>query len=520
VPDDLDPATEIGFGTDCPDVTLPYYPNTDCGTLDDTDGAADQIDSLRELIECVDCVLEFKVDCIDRATVPHDQPLPPSCFQTSPTPTPTPTLSATPTVTATSTPPPSCGDNVLDAGEECDIAQGPCPGQCAPVTLGGDACTCPVGTFDLSATAGADLDTGWTGISHDQEALAGFLFPADAYGCSSGGPDTNCSFVARYLTPFFGPPLPLSAGGVAVCVVNAIAAEATGHLDLATGDFDYDYDLISRVHTGLDTAQPCPLCLGDVTVDDDVKDGTCDGGPSDGAACDADAVSPVFGPTSFDCFPDPGSNIGNLPISFRNATTASLTVATSAASPSCTAAGFSTFKCFCDTCDNAAGTPCKTDADCTAIGATTCGGRRCLPPAANVGAPCAVPTDCTGGPCGRPGFATKPNACLDTVCSPDGGGEGTCASGPFDGRCLPAEPFRGCNGDSDCPVSGDACFFGARDCFPDPVTRTGVAGVPSGVYVGEFCIPPTGASTVNESAGLPGIGTLRLPFTISNVTVP
>ncbi len=79
--DDLDPQTEIGFGLTCPDVTLPYVPNTNCGTLDDlTSGtAADVIDSSEELVRCIDCVLEFKVDCIDRATAPHREAFPDEC---------------------------------------------------------------------------------------------------------------------------------------------------------------------------------------------------------------------------------------------------------------------------------------------------------------------------------------------------------------------------------------------------------------------------------------------------------
>jgi len=527
--DDLDPQTEIGFGTDCPDLVLPYPPNTDCGTLDDLPSGtmSDLIDSSEELVRCIDCVLDYKVDCMDRAVVPHREALPLACAVT-PTPAPTPTLTPTatgtltptPTVTATSTPLPSCGDNVLDAGEECDLAQGPCAGSCAPLSLGADACSCPVGTFDVSARAGADLDTGWTGIGHDQPALEGFLFPADAYGCSSGGPDTNCSFVARYQTPFFGPPLPLSTGGVPVCVVNEVFGEATGALDLATGAFNYDYDLTSKAHTGLFLEQPCPLCEGDIAIDDDVKDGTCTGGPSDGASCDADASSSLFGETSFDCFPDPASNIGNLPIVFRNATTGTLIETLVAGSPSCSGFGFTNAQCFCDTCDNLAATPCRTHADCTAVGATTCGGLRCLdPPFA--GDPCTSSLDCGGGTCGLRGEPTKSNACLSTVCSPIADNEGECTTGPFTSTCGPTETFRQCTSSGDCPVLGDTCVPARRLCFPDPsVVRTGTASFPDGIYAGTFCIPPTSSGAVNVTAGFPGLGTLLLPYSIGNVTVP
>jgi hypothetical protein len=532
--DDLDPQTEIGFGTACPVAILPYPPGTDCSTLDDLPSGStnDVIDSLEELVRCIDCVLEYKVDCIDRAAVPHHQGLPMPCAATptiTATPTvtitPTPTLTATPTLTpsptptVTSTPGPDCGNNILDAGEECDLLQGPCPGQCAGVALGGDACTCPVGSFDLSAQSDADLDTGWTGIGHDQAALDGFLFPSDLYGCSSGGPDTSCTFIVRYLSQYFGAPLPLSTGGVPVCVVNDIFGEATGGLDLTSGAFNYNYRLISRVHTGLSPSQPCPTCVGDPVTDDDVLGGTCNGGPSNGAACDADAQSPVFGAMSFDCLPDPIGNIGNLDIIFDNATTGTKIETITAGSPSCTAAGFSSLQCFCDTCDNLQATPCRTHDDCIAVGATTCGGMRCGSPATNAGDPCTVPSQCLGGPCTKPGEPTKPNGCSSTVCTHVGDGEGECTTGPFGGLCTPQERFRGCNNDSDCPFPGDTCVFEARECFTSQVTRRGTEGLPSGTYAGTFCIPPTGASGVNSTAGLPGLGTILLPYTISNLTV-
>ena len=527
--DDLDPQTEIGFGTACPDVTLPYPPLIACATLDDPPSGttADVIDSSEELVRCVDCVLEYEVDCIDRVTVPHHEALPLACAVTpTPTPTPTvtvtatPTITATPTPTVTSTPPPSCGDAVLDPGEECDGTAGPCPGVCAPPSLGGDACTCPVGSFDLSARSDADLDTGWTGIAHDQKALDGFLFPTYLYGCTSGGPDTACGFLAYYTSAYFGAPLPLSSGGVPICVINTVAGEAVGGLDLATGALSFNYQLVSAVHTGEDVAQPCPICVGDATVDDDVKDGTCSGGPSNGGPCDADAESPVFGATSFDCFPDPNGNIGNLPIVFENATTGTKIETLAAGSPACRAFGFTGAQCFCDTCDDTAATPCRTHDDCVALGGTTCGGPRCQSPSPNVGDSCTTPADCGGGPCSVPGEPTKPNACLSGTCTHVGDGEGECATGPFGGTCSPQETFRGCTAPSDCPFPGDTCVFGARPCFPATVTRRGTPGLPDGTWAGTFCIPPTGASSVNVTAGLPGLGALLLPYTIANLAVP
>ena len=55
---------------------------------------------------------------------------------------------------------------------------------------------------------------------------------------------------ARYATPFFGAPLPLSSGGVPICVVNEVLGITNGTLDLVTGDLVYDYSLISHVYIG------------------------------------------------------------------------------------------------------------------------------------------------------------------------------------------------------------------------------------------------------------------------------
>ena len=70
---------DIGFMLTCPAVTIPGPGGIDCGTLDDLDGAPDVVDSLRELIQCVDCVTEFKVDCMDRAQVPALVTYPAEC---------------------------------------------------------------------------------------------------------------------------------------------------------------------------------------------------------------------------------------------------------------------------------------------------------------------------------------------------------------------------------------------------------------------------------------------------------
>jgi hypothetical protein len=80
----------IGFVGSCPAVSVPG--GASCG------GA---ISTLQDVVDCVDCVTEFKVDCMDRAAVPwNGAGYPGEC---NPGALPTPTRTATPAVTATRT---------------------------------------------------------------------------------------------------------------------------------------------------------------------------------------------------------------------------------------------------------------------------------------------------------------------------------------------------------------------------------------------------------------------------------
>ena len=55
----------------CPSVTLPSAPFTDCGTI--------AINSVSDLIDCLQCVAEFKVDCTTANQVPSLVPYPSEC---------------------------------------------------------------------------------------------------------------------------------------------------------------------------------------------------------------------------------------------------------------------------------------------------------------------------------------------------------------------------------------------------------------------------------------------------------
>jgi hypothetical protein len=568
--DDLAPAA-IGFAAACPDVTVPGGPS--CGG---------PIDDLRALVDCVACVTAFKTGCADALAVPGLTSYPAECAP-PPAPTPTPTGTPTPppgapTATPTATPAPTptatpfCGNDVRDPGEACDGADAPtCPGLCQ-----GD-CTCPSACIlpdplpaivSFVARPATDLDTGWTGISHDLPGVDGapltaarlgacdldpgspacgrceiegpIAFPAAAKSCACfnvGTPDTSTLAACDPEAPacaapetcecFYGAPLPISAGGVPVCVVNRYTGPVAGTVNIAdagphAGEGAVRVELESSVHSGLLVEQPCPLCEGDPVARDGVAGGTCRGGVRDGAACDVGGTNELFGPLSLDCLPSSAGDIGKLQITFDPLTTGTTSLGAALA---CTAPGFGGFACFCDTCATAEAEPCRSDADCP--GGAACGGRRCQG-GANAGAPCAVGADCPGGLCGRPGFATRPNQCDDAVCSPNpadpaGPDEGVCEAGPNDQACS-REPFRGCLADADCnppPLGtcatcapGQACHSRARECFPDPIVRTGAPGVQAATAVATFCIPPTASQSVNQVSGLPGPGALALPIRV------
>ncbi len=546
---DLTPA-QIGFAGTCPSVTVPG--GSACGGT---------ISTLQDIVDCVDCVNEFKADCLDPLAVPALRLYPAEC-----NPNMAPPCDATPENTAT-----------------------PCPTTTPGIV-------CPTQVVTEANGPAVDLDTGWTGQSHDGHAPTNTRLTLAISGCTN--PDSSTCGVCTTSGPldnpggtaynthrcvgdtsiqcttdpdcgangpcsfFFGGPLPLSAGGVSVCVTNQMTAPVTGTVDIEGGTTASVVTLLSRVHTGPTLDKPCPNCTA----------GVCDSGLHAGDACITNGHSDLFGDVSFDCPPDPGANVGNLPITLAY-DTGTQTRTLSAANPNCRGPGVTSDKCFCDTCNNAAATPCTSNADCVLAGATICGGRRCIN-GPNNGSPCNINSECPGGGCAIPGAQTAPNQCDDLVCSPTStcvggcnnflnctgafhcaggvnvdalctvdsecpgstcdeqcpggtcatGNDGTCAAGPFENFCA-IETFRGCSSDSDCPRSGDTCTLGKfRDCFLDngtvggSVTVSGVpypscGGVGSGTVGALFCVPPTSSGSVNSVSGLPGLGRVALPYT-------
>ncbi len=526
----------------------------DCVTFDDTAAAEAKVDAfVFDVVSEVDPNFATPTPTLT-APVPTATPTTtPTATQTPPpvlTTTPTPTFTVAPTVTATQTPGP--GATVTPTATStplgCDLTGQPCP-----TLVQSDA------NGDL-----IDLDTGWTGQSHDSHAPSngrltlnsscpGSTHPTCGV-CTLSGPATNAGGMAfnnrRCITDtaitcttnadcpgaspcrfHFGAPLPLSAGGVSVCVTNEITQAVTGTMDVNAGTSQANVILLSRVHNGPTVDRPCPTC----------EAGLCTAGPHMGDPCTINGSSPSYGDLSYDCPPDVAANIGNLPVPL-DLRTGTQTKTLSAAGPNCTQTGFTGLECFCGTCNSASAEPCDENADCPDPAGPVgpiCAGRRCVG-GANIGAACSVNSECPGATCSPNAVnskATRPNECDDTVCAAnppdtDSIDEGVCSGGPFELFCAPAETFRGCSTDGDCPVPGDTCTGGRfRECFTDDngaiggdVSVGGVAdpftGNTSNPTLGAlFCIAPTSSSSVNSVTGLPGLGRVTIPSTaqINNV---
>jgi hypothetical protein len=122
----------------------------------------------------------------------------------------------------------------------------------------------------------------------------------------------------------FGAPLPIpntSSTPTSTCVINVVANDVSGTVDCATGAQEIDLPLSAEIYLTGDSLplesgiQPCPLCTGGSPGAP--GSGVCRGGSSDGNPCtphSSDLGDPF--PTSHDCPPLLGANIGALPIGF------------------------------------------------------------------------------------------------------------------------------------------------------------------------------------------------------------
>ena len=387
----------------------------------------------------------------------------------------------------------------------------------------------------LDGTTVTVLDVGWKGISHGVDLQDQYNLSFDVTcgsstppcgtctvdGVSSSGPQyaafTRCSndFSVECTMPFaadpacggstcvptLGPPLPISAGNNPTCSINAMVADVTGTVEPDIGASSLSLQLQTKVHTGIGLSTPCPVCEGDSTPQDGVRDGTCSGGADDGQPCDIQAFDASFASQangqglSLDCAPDPLSNITgvglNIPLELTTGST--LLEAENACDG---VLGF--LDCFCGVCSLDVSFPCRNDGECSSAGKGTC---------SSFGT----------------GLARQPDDCQSVGgCEdPDGNGIGECADpGPIDTFCDGAvrsngQGYIGCSSNVDCDVVGSECpdndcgtcsLTKRRSCFStaNGISATGTPDVFRPISVGTFCIPPTNNAAINGVSGSPG----------------
>jgi hypothetical protein len=422
----------------------------------------------------------------------------------------------------------TCTDNGDCLAGECDTGLG----RCVTVT---------------------DLDTGWSGISHDADindkvVTLGNLNctgPAPVCGqCTILGvnPDTRtcrCANNNRNICdqPFvvdaddcgagvicdcyFGGPLPLSAGNTPACVLNRFASDVSGTANVDTGSGSVTAHLRSKVFLGVFLHEPCPVCGGtctagltgstcavnldcdtspgigdgtcsnyDPTPNDGLRGGTCYQGKDDGSSCDIDSVNTTF--------PSPGGGGHSLdcfPTNGKNVSGAGLKI---------------------DITQTTGTQSLSSNVPCGAIGVPRlC---QCGECSNDPGIPCTSNGDCGAGTCGAELGLAVPNQCDGEGCTDTGDGiTGECTTGPDDTSCdaivrANGEGFISCQGNSDCDVNniglpaGLCTLSKRRNCFLPTIVSNGVAHPTAPIGAGVFCIPKTSNGGINSVAGLPGPG--------------
>jgi hypothetical protein len=333
--------------------------------------------------------------------------------------------------------------------------------RCVPNNGGGE---CPVNAAGgprelqlLAASAGTDLDNGWTGSSHNFPVVSNSELRVCLTGCGATsnpqcGEDEGQTAAVNGAT--FGAPLPLLASGVPVCVVNSFTgSKITGFTaDMSTGAIMGGLVNLSSGVFLTSATQVCPRCSGS----DVGQAGTCDSGGRSGRACTTSGVVNVANAAgnktytlSADC-PPSGSPAGSIPIGLP------LTTATSTLSGAPPCAGQTQLlPTGCGTCDSSPG----------------------------------ASAACTGAACvGK----TPAGECIDVK----GGISQNCCTGNTSTPCFPN------------PIVRTGSTTPPAPAFPDPTfPKTGNVTV-----VGTYCESSSGSSTVDLVTGLPGPGAIVLPM--------
>jgi hypothetical protein len=383
--------------------------------------------------------------------------------------------------------PDPCGDGVVDpnAGETCDPpgSIGDCPNcqvckadctctslpagaTCAPNSQGGPNFAA------VTVVPGADLDSGWTGVGHNQGVVIGaqsFVCLTDCDmttdpECTGTGATGQGSINGRT----FGPPLPLVAADVATCVINEFLGDITvTNLNLQTGETQLNVTTNSQVFATGNKQRPCPTCSGSGLG----EQGTCKGfGPDVGKPCIVEGITD-FGNTSSSCLPFAADDAGTLTISLP------VTSGEARLDATITCPGG---KCPCP--GGGASTPVKMN--------------ECLP-----NSPC-LPPEHPDSKCPSDDVASGVNSGIDQACCQTGT---TGAGSPIINGCFGVE--RG-NPDDDFDIIRNGTPAIPQPAWPDPTYPKIATG---GAVASVFCIPPTNKSTINIPVGLGGPGTVILP---------
>ncbi|MFN2427742.1 MAG: hypothetical protein ABR587_15000 [Candidatus Binatia bacterium] len=441
----------------------------------------------------------------------------------------------------------------------------------------------------VGSDVATEIDIGWSGLTHDIDPVDGSLMrfglncpsaslPGSYGECTVTGFDPaegNCrcsnntaitcdepmvadadDCAGSVCTCYTRPPFHSVNGGTPVCLVARASSDASGTWNPDTGSGEVQLNELLRLHIGIQTLQPCPVCAGDATPNDGIKGGTCEDGQTPGAACDAHGTDPTYpvptgGSTSYDCMPSNASNISGLGLKFAHVESTSAISLPSGIpcvgniSENCPCAMCSadpTLPCSSDAaclaalgmrCSLDGAESCGTNADCASVDVGPCLGgiQRCSGHTSTV---CTTNADCSNfdaGPCAAPtctsrgsGSNPSPNFCSSGNCAVSGDGEGLCDDPPNLRYCdgfleEDGKPLHVCSTNSDCtdamPSAGACTISLASECFPSTITATGVADSDSPRTVATLCVNPTSSSAANEVSGLPGPARTRTEWTVT-----
>lgn len=356
-------------------------------------------------------------------------------------------------------------DNAPCTGGVCDALTPPST-ECPANTAGG-----PNEVILSVLGDGTDLDNGWTGTSHNFPVIKDAKLRTCLQECN----DTNPVCVGSAPTgagsangPAFGPPLPLIAGGVSVCVVNNFNGPVSAKIHLDTGVVeDNIVDLRSEIFVTT-SDKVCPQCLG----------GTCDSGSRRGQSCSIDGSVFVANASNTNrnyqlsqgCPPGAtGSGVATLTIPLRPITGTS----TTAHVPD----------------DAGDVTPCRENIGLVSPQANNCGPSGC---GAN---------NCTGNACVRMVVDPTDPAGTRMACQDVKGGlSQNCCNSQTSIPCFPTGA-----GQPGIVRVGKAVIPGEADsiAWPEPTYPKAANGL---VLSSIFCEAGTGAFNVDQVSGLPGPG--------------